>query len=92
MVDEYRTITDIISTRELKGNRIVSGGRDISRRNKRLMVLSRIRDRSRVAAAVIRFHEKVLSRIYEYLFGYYMNPVRRLFQAGYVRKVVKLFR
>ncbi len=92
MVDEYRTITDIISTRELKGNRIVSGGRDISSRNNRLLVLSRIRDRSRVAAAVIRFHEKVLSRIYEYFFGYYMNPVRRLFQAGNIRKVVKLFR
>ena len=92
MVDEYRTITEIISTRELKGNQIVRGGRDISRRNKRLLVLSRIRDRSRVAAAVIRFHEKVLSRIYEYFFGYYMNPVRRLLQTGNIRKAARLFR
>ncbi len=92
MVDDRCVISEIISTHEKKGNFIVDGRRDIRKRNRRLQWLSSIRERSRVAASVISFHEKVLSRVYEYFFGYYMNPFRRLFQFRNISKAGKLFR
>ena len=92
MIDESCRVSGAISTHELKGNRIVNGGRDIFRRNDRLLHMSRIRERNRTAAAVIRFQERVLSRIWEYFFGYYMNPLKRLIQVGNIRKGFRLFR
>jgi poly-gamma-glutamate capsule biosynthesis protein CapA/YwtB (metallophosphatase superfamily) len=92
MIDENCTISGAIPTHELKGNRIAEGRKDIFKRNDRLLRMSRIRERSRAAAAVIRFHERVLSRVWEYFFGYYMNPMKRLFQVGNIRKASRLFR
>lgn len=92
MLDERCMISDVIATHEKIGNYIVEGRTDILKRNRRLLRVSRIRERSRVAASLISFHEKVLSRIYEYFFGYYMNPFRRLFQFRNIRKAGKLFR
>lgn len=92
MTDENCRISGALATHELKGNRIVEGKKNIMMRNDRLLRLSRIRERSRAAAAAIKFYERVLSRIWEYFFGYYMNPLKRLLQAGNIRKVTRLFR
>lgn len=92
MIDENCRISGALATHELKGNRIVEGKENIMRRNDRLLRISRIRERSRAAAAAIKFYERVLSRIWEYFFGYYMNPLKRLVQAGNIRKVARLFR
>lgn len=91
-LDENCRITGALSTRELKGNRIVKSGRNIIRRNECLLRLCRIRGRNRAAAAILRFHERVVTRVWEYFFGYYMNPVKRLFQIGNIGKVSRLFR
>lgn len=92
MLDEKCVISDVISTHEKKGNYVVDGRRDILKRNRRLLWLSSIRERSRFAAYLISFHEKVSSRVFEYFFGYYMNPFRRLFQFRNISKAGKLFR
>lgn len=92
MIDENCRISGVLSTYELKGNRIVKGGKDIFKRNDRLLHMSRVRERSRAAAAVIKFYERVLSRIWEYFFGYYMNPLKRLIQVRNIRKGFRLFR
>ncbi len=92
VTDERCSLLEAFPTYEKKGNYIVKGKKDIKKRNKRLLLISRLREKSRVAAAVIRFHEKVLSRVYEYFFGYYMNPFSRLFQFGNIRKAARLFR
>lgn len=92
MIDENCTVSGALPTHELKGNRIVKGRKDIFRRNDRLLQMSRIRHRSRAATAVIKFYERVLSRIWEYFFGYYMNPLKRLIQVRNIRKGFRLFR
>lgn len=92
MLDDGCPISEVISTHEKKGNFIVDGGRDIRKRNRRLLWLSSIRERSRFAASLIGFHEKVVSRVFEYFFGYYMNPFRRLLQFRNIVKAGKLFR
>jgi hypothetical protein len=85
-------ITEVFSTREKKGNFIVPGKADIHNRNRRLSAISRIRLGSRPVRALLSFHEKVLYRIYEYFFGYYMNPLKRLLQFRNIRKAGRLFK
>ncbi len=92
MIDGNCSITGALPTHELKGNRIEKGRKDIFKRNDRLLRIGTIRERSRVAASVIKFYERILSRIWEYFFGYYMNPLKRLFQVGNIRKGFRLFR
>lgn len=92
MIDENCEIMRAVSTFELKGNTIVSGGKNIIKRNSRLLKINWIKDRSRVADLLLGFHEKVVSRVWEYFFGYYMNPFRRLLQFGNIKKIPRLFR
>jgi hypothetical protein len=91
-MNEMCMITDIIATREKKGNYIVPGKTDIIRRNRRLSKLNRIRNGSKIVRVLLSFNEKVFYRIYEYFFGYYMNPVIRLFQFRNIGKAGRLFR
>jgi hypothetical protein len=37
-----------------------------------------------------KFKERVLDRVYEYFFGYYQNPLRRLFQLKNLAKIKRL--
>lgn len=85
-------LLEAVATHELKGNYIVAGRKDIMKRNERLLRLNRIRAKNSSLSSMLRFHEKVLSRIHEYFFGYYMNPLVRLFQFRNFRKAVRLFR
>jgi poly-gamma-glutamate synthesis protein (capsule biosynthesis protein) len=92
IIDEGCSVREVIPTHEKKGNYVVRGKKNVLKHNSRLLFISRLREKSRPAAALIRFREKVLGRIYEYFFGYYMNPLCRLFQFGNIRKAVRLFR
>ena len=85
-------LLEAVATHELKGNYIVAGRKDIMKRNERLLRLNRIRAKNSSLSSMLRFHEKVLSRIHEYFFGYYMNPLIRLFQFRNFRKAVRLLR
>jgi hypothetical protein len=85
-------ITEAVATREKKGNVIVTGGRDVIRRNRRLTAVSRLRVTSRPLRALLDFREKIIDRVYEYFFGYYMHPVRRLFQFRNIRKAGRLLK
>lgn len=80
-----------IPTLEKKGNFIVRGRMNIQARNRRLEVINRLRVRNKLVRHLLRFQENVLYRIYEYFFGYYMNPAARLTQLGNLRKVKRLF-
>lgn len=91
ILDENCGIKDAIPTHEEKGNFIVRGKRDIAARNRRLTVRNGLRRKNLIVRAVLKFHENVIYRIYEYFFGYYMNPAERLFQVGNIRKIRRLF-
>ncbi len=92
VLDEDCRITEAIPTHEEKGNFVVRGKMNIAARNRRLTVMNGLRRRSLIVRSLIKFHENVPSRIYEYFFGYYMNPAERLFQLGNIRKIRRLFR
>lgn len=91
-LDQNYEIVKIISTFEKKGNIITPGRHNVLKRNKRLWTLFRIREHNMFFRKIFMFNEQILSRIYEYFFGYYMNPLHRLFQIGNVKKLGKLFR
>ena len=38
------------------------------------------------------FKENILDRVYEYFFGYYKHPLKRLFQFSNIKKIHKLFK
>ena len=80
-----------IPTIEKKGNLIVRGRMHIRARNRRLAVINRLRVRNKLVRNLLKFQENVLYRIYEYFFGYYMNPAARLMQFGNLKKVKRLF-
>jgi len=85
-------VIDAIPTHEKKGNFIVEGRQNIHNRNKRLIAINRMRIKNKLINHLVRFNEDVLYRVNEYFFGYYMNPFRRLLQAGNIRKIKRLFR
>ena len=92
ILDENCGIKEAIPIHEKKGNFLVRGKMNIATRNRRLTVMNGLRRKSVIVRSAIKFHENVLYRVYEYFFGYYMNPAERLFQVGNIRKIRRLFR
>lgn len=92
VLDDKCELIDAIPTHELKGNTVIRGKVKVLKRNRRLLTISRIRSKNKLINHLVRFNEDVLYRVYEYFFGYYMNPFRRLLQAGNIRKIKRLFR
>jgi len=91
-LNEACEIVKTVPVHERKSNIIVPWKRNISRRNRVLSALNIIRESSRLTKALFRFNEDVLYRVFEYFFGYYMNPLKRLLQIGNIKKIRKLFR
>ena len=91
VLDDKCDLIDAIPTRELKGNTVIRGKVKILKRNRRLHTIIRIRSKSKLINSLVRFNEDVLYRVYEYFFGYYMNPFRRLLQVSNIRKIKRLF-
>ncbi|MBD3314436.1 MAG: hypothetical protein GF344_01505 [Chitinivibrionales bacterium] len=80
------------ATRELKGNYIRLASRDYSKWSKRAWHLFGLKVKTPIAAFLFDFYERVISRVFEYFFGYYQNPCVRLVQLSNLRKVARLFR
>jgi poly-gamma-glutamate synthesis protein (capsule biosynthesis protein) len=91
VLDDKCKLIDAIPTHELKGNTVIRGKAKILKRNGRLHTIIRIRSKSRLINSLVRFNEDVLYRVYEYFFGYYMSPFRRLLQVSNIRKIKRLF-
>ena len=91
VLDDKCKLIEAIPTHELKGNTVICGKAKILKRNGRLHTIIRIRSKSRLINYLIRFNEDVIYRVYEYFFGYYMNPFRRLLQVNNISKIKRLF-
>jgi len=83
---------EFVSTRELIGNYVITDKRDYNKWTSRKWSHFKIRQSSGIIERIFVFNEKVLYRIYEYFFGYYKNPLRRLLQFSNLKKVPKLFK
>jgi len=79
------------STLERKGNFITIIKRDYAVWSKKIWCLYRIKYSSKISKGIFEFKERILDRVYEYFFGYYQNPFKRLFQFKNIRKVSRLF-
>lgn len=81
-----------ISTNEKKGNFITLTNRDFSKWSNRKWHHYRIKNSCSFMHAMYEFNEKIMSRIWEYFFGYYHSPLKRLFQFSNISKLGRLFR
>lgn len=80
-----------ISTKELKGNYITITKRNFIKWSRRKWTVAKWKEKNALFNKSVRFNEKVVYRIYEYFFGYYKSPVKRLFQLSNLRKIKRLF-
>jgi len=78
-------------TKELKGNYVQVDKRDYDRWSVRKWQLYKIKHSSKFLIWFFNFYEKVLYRVYEYFFGFYQNPIKRLLQFRNLAKVRRLF-
>ena len=81
-----------ISTHELKGNFIKITKRDFESWNRCKWRIFNLKNKSRLIDKLITFKEKILDRFFEYFFGYYQNPIKRLFQIHNLKKVKRLYK
>ncbi len=90
-LDVETSALNVAFTRELKGNfvKIIPG--DFRNWSRRKWLLHKLKYTSLPMTFLFDFKEKVLDRIYEYFFGYYKNPVKRLFQFSNIKKIKRLF-
>ena len=81
-----------ISTRELKGNYIKITKRNFEFWNRRKWRIFNLKSKSRLIGKLVTFKEKILDRFFEYFFGFYQNPIKRLFQIHNLKKVKRLYK
>ena len=81
-----------ISTLELKGNFIKLTKRNFKRWSSTTWIYYNIKHFHPALTKFFLFKEKILDRVYEYFFGYYKNPIKRLFQLSNLKKIPKLFK
>ena len=80
-----------IPTKELQGNFVRIDHRNYKKWSRRRWRLYRIKNTSRFMVWLFDFYEKVFYRVFEYFFGYYQNPLRRLIQLRNLGKLRRLF-
>ncbi len=82
---------NFFTTKELIGNYVIPNTTDYNKWSKRIWRLYKLKENNAVFRVLINFNEKVIYRIYEYFFGYYQNPIKRLFEISNIKKIKKLF-
>lgn len=80
------------NTFEKIGNYIVPSKMNFTQWNGKKWRIYKLSEKSNLILKIRKFNEKVCYRIYEYFFGYYQNPVKRLFQLGNLRKLKKILK
>lgn len=80
-----------LPTKELKANIIQIDKRNYPEWSKMRWRFYKIKHSYSLMERLFEFQEKVLYRIYEYFFGYYQNPLKRLFMFSNYIKIKRLF-
>lgn len=82
--------SQFILTKENKGNYISIIDKDFNRWNRRHWRYYKWINTSLMFNRLYIFKESILDRVFEYFFGYYKNPVCRLFDLKNIRKFSRL--
>jgi len=85
-------LVSFISTKELKGNFIKLIKFNYIRWSKKMWFYFQIKHFHPILTNLFLFKENFLDRVYEYFFGYYKHPLKRLFQFSNIKKIHKLFK
>lgn len=83
--------TKFIGTKELKGNYIRITMFNFKKWSDKYWRKYDKRQSSKLYFKWSLFQEKVIDRVYEYFFGYYKSPIKRLFQFKNLTKIKRLF-
>lgn len=81
---------NFISTKEKKGNIVKISNKNYINWNKRHWRLFYWQNRNKFINKIFFLKEKIIDRVFEYFFGYYKNPIKRLFQFSNIKKIKKL--
>lgn len=84
------SVRGCVSTLEKKGNYISLPRKSYLSWSKKMWHLYRFKHSSSSVKRFFVFKERILDRVVEYFFGYYKNPVKRLFQFKNIKKIKKL--
>ena len=79
-------------TKELKGNFIKLINFNYIKWSKKIWFYFQIKHFHPILTNLFLFKEKFLDRVFEYFFGYYKHPLKRLFQFSNIKKIPKLFK
>lgn len=79
------------TTKELQGNYVQPASVDYNKWSLNKWRIYRIKEKSRLVSFLLKFNERFIYRVFEYFFGYYQNPFKRLIQLSNLKKVKKLF-
>ncbi len=83
---------NFISTKEQKGNYICITKKNFTKWSAHKWSVYYLKNKSNIIRKVVRFKEKILDSVVEYFFGYYQNPVKRLFQFSNIKKIKRLYK
>ena len=78
---------EFICIKELKGNFIEERRNNIKAWSKRIMFISSLSYKYQWVNAIVRFKESFIDRLYEFVFGYYRNPIREIFRKSNYSKI-----
>lgn len=79
-----------VATKELKGNSIELIKHNYNKWSNHKWKIIVLAQKYPLIHKWIVFKEKIIDRVVEYFFGYYQNPVKRLFQISNIRKIKRL--
>ncbi len=91
-LDSDKNTFQFIPTFEKKGNYVVKGKMNFKKWTKKRWKSYRLALHYKIYKKYLILKEKYADRVYEYFFGYYQNPVKRLFQLSNIKKIKKLTR
>lgn len=81
---------NLIPTRELKGNFVIIETRDVWGWSNKIWRCALLSHKVPLIRGILRFNENILSRLYEYFFGYYRNIAVDFFSSSTVSKLKNL--
>lgn len=83
---------DYIITKEQKGNIILPIKYNYLKWSNRTWRKYHLAKKNVIYKKYLNFRERIIDRIFEYFFGYYKNPLKRLFQFRNLKKIKLIFK
>ncbi len=84
--NEDLKLVDLINIKEEKGNKIQIINRNIQQWSKKKLFYTKLKHKWALVNFIINIKEGIMDRVWEFLFGYYRNPLVQLFNIKTYKK------